>query len=155
MAPSGNLFKLVAHKNAAAALRTARVAAGMSGGEAAKIAQMPQPDYSRLETGKKQYMTERTKARLEKLTSQLNVKMNFARADWSEIRQKGGVRRVPGDPESAPARQEPVQRRQHQPGSDFWENFNTLTRLYQQGVLPPDAFKAAVIQVVHNAVSPR
>lgn len=86
------LFKVTDYKNSFAALRAARVKSGLTSGEAAKLIGMFAPDYSRCESGYKQYVTEIGKGRLQALAKQLDVTLNFKEASWSEIRQRKSVR---------------------------------------------------------------
>lgn len=156
------IYKLLSYKNAAAALRVARVAAGLSAGEAAHVCGITQSDFSRIENGHRQYMTQQSKEKLEKLAAQLNVSIMFEETSWTEVRRKSNARKAKKATSTsekedlfaateapAPA---PV-RAQESPQP--LDQLALLYRLTEQGVLTEAAFSDAIKRVLSGARSVR
>lgn len=81
------MFKLTSYREYAAKLKAARLGANMSATEIAELCGLAQPQLSRIENGQQQFFTGRTKERVEKLASALNVTgLRFTEVSYAEVR---------------------------------------------------------------------
>lgn len=124
---NANYYKLISHKSAVAAIKTARVSKNLTGKDAAEMVGLTQPQLSRIENGHQAFFTDRVKAKMDELAKMLEVApFKWAEADWRE-QERGpyAAKRVttPTRTVAAPA------------SLDSRASVNTLLDLYDAGVL--------------------
>jgi transcriptional regulator with XRE-family HTH domain len=130
--PNANYFKLISHKSAVAALKTARVAKDLTGKDAAEMVGLTQPQLSRIENGHQAFFTDKVKAKLDELAKMLEVQpLRWTEADWREGEREAGQRRMQKQV-TTPARTVAA------PSLNSRASVSTLLDLYDAGVLNRD-----------------
>lgn len=127
--PNANYFKLISHKSAVAALKTARVSKNLTGKDAAEMVGLTQPQLSRIENGHQAFFTDKVKAKMDELAKTLEVQpLKWTEADWRE-QERGAyaAKRV-----TTPARTVAA------PALNSRASVSTLLDLYDAGVLNRD-----------------
>lgn len=123
--PNARYFKLVSHKAAVAALKTARLNKNLTGKDAAELVGLTQPQLSRIENGHQAFFTDKVQSKLDELAKTLEVQpLKWTEADWREQDREPRAKRV-----TTPARTVAT------PGLDSRASVNTLLDLYDAGVL--------------------
>lgn len=126
--PNANYFKLISHKSAVAALKTARVAKDLTGKDAAEMVGLTQPQLSRIENGHQAFFTDKVKAKLDELAKMLEVQpLRWTEADWREQEREPRAKQVTTPTRTVAA-----------PSPKSRDSMNTLLDLYDAGVLNRD-----------------
>lgn len=123
---NANYFKLISHKSAVAALKTARVAKNLTGKDAAEMVGLTQPQLSRIENGHQAFFTDKVKAKLDELAKTLEVQpLRWTEADWREQERGAYAAKQVTTPTRTVAA----------PSLKSRDSMNTLLDLYDAGVL--------------------
>ena len=93
--PNANYFKLISHKSAVAAIKTARLSKNLTGKDAAELVGLTQPQLSRIENGHQAFFTDKVKAKMDELAKVLEVQpFKWTEADWRDGEREAGRRRT-------------------------------------------------------------
>jgi transcriptional regulator with XRE-family HTH domain len=147
-------YRLVSYKEVAARLKVARLEKGWTGVQAAEVAQMAQPEVSRIENGKERFFTAAMQAKTERLAKALGVNdLRWEPADDAEmIREEAREVAESVMTDGIRARRDRMEQFFRKGGSaDVKEKVLNLIDLHHEGVLSHDALVASIETTVMNA----
>lgn len=142
-------FKLLKHKTVGAEVRTARVAKGLTGKDAAELVGLSQPQLSRIENGHQEFFTDKGKDLLTELMRELGVtSATWVEADWREGKRSVKEKKVttPVRPVAAAALVVSGPVRATAATLDSRTSVTTLLDLYDAGVLD----RAVILDALTN-----